>query len=150
MRNYINWLIIIIGFILVAGTFYFEKTKLLDEPNVNPYHEGINALEGQNEPLEAYLDELAYCESRNTDDVKIVDSNGYYSYGRYQYQLATWNYYIDKYDLLPHAEEAEYKNWIFDGDFQRLVTKTVLAAEPSAWRNWYTCGNAIGLYELNT
>jgi len=128
MRKYISWITAIL--IILSGILIYAEKRALQLDLVYPPTPEVNAsstpISGD---LSTLLDRLAWCESRNTDSVKVVDTNGYYSYGRYQYQLHTWNYYIDKYDLLPHAEEHEYKNFIFDGDFQREVTQTILENE---------------------
>ena len=145
MKNTINWFIILILLSLTAFTFYAEKTARFKAPNPDTPIEGENAVATTTKPLEVLLDDLAYCESRNRPEIKIVDTNGYYSYGMFQFQLATWNYYIEKYDLLPEAEVYEYKNLIQDGDFQRHVTRTILENEPLAWKNWWTCGQLVGL-----
>ena len=142
-----NWIINLIIILLLLAVFRLYLPLAIDRfyGLVDSPIEIEKPLEVSFTPLDVLLDDLAYCESRNRDDIKIVDTNGYYSYGRYQYQLYTWNYYIEKYDLLPEAEVYEYKNLIQDGDFQRHVTKTILENEPSAWSNWYTCGRHIGL-----
>ena len=145
MKTFTTWSIIILLLVLTAFTFYAHKTARFKAPNPDTPTSTESGLEADSTPLDALLDDLAYCESRNRPEIKIVDTNGYYSYGMFQFQLATWNYYIEKYDILPEAEVYEYKNLIQDGDFQRHVAKTILTNEPMAYRNWWTCSKIIGL-----
>ena len=145
MKTFTTWSIITILALAVAFTFYAHKSERFKVPNPSTPTSTEDGLGASSTPLDALLDKLSYCESRNRPEIKIVDTNGYYSYGMFQCQLATWNYYIEKYDLLPEAEIYEYKNLIQDGDFQRHVAKTILTNEPMAWKNWWTCGRIIGL-----
>ena len=109
-----------------------------------------SAVVSQSAPLDDILDKLAYCESTNNDHIRIVDTNGYYSYSRYQFQYATFEHYVRKYDMLPYTENEELGNWIMDGDFQRQLARTMLEDNPSNWRHWENCGKKIGLDDWAT
>lgn len=94
------------------------------------------------EPLEPniaqmiYLAELAKCESGGKTDIKVLDTNGYYSYGAFQYQLNTWLVQSKNYGL-------DYiKKDIFDLDKQVKLTHLLLSDKQ--YFHWKTCNNRIG------
>jgi len=68
-------------------------------------------------PQEVWMDSLAECESQGSTTIKVLDTNGYYSYGKYQYQMKTW---------LKYKSLGTTKENIFNGDLQDTVTKYVL------------------------
>ena len=103
----------------------------------------------QNEQLEEWLDKLAKHE--NCPATGIIDSNGERSYGDFCYQKTTFVNLVTKYraeyNLLPYAEEVEIPNWIADNEFQRELTKIVIAEESSKTVTgmWYTTIEKKGL-----
>ena len=89
--------------------------------------------------IEKTLDRLSRCESNNRDDIKILDSNKKYSYGRFMYQEETFKGFVKEYKLLPEAEDLEIMNFIYDGEFQRELTGMMLTKDRENWRHWYNC-----------
>src|SRR3990167_1763380 len=85
--------------------------------------------------LDLYIDKLATCESGQIPDVVIVDTNGLKSYAWLQFQMATFNYYGEKYNL-PHDD-------ILDPGQQIKIAKRMI--EDGGWKHWYICGKRIGL-----
>jgi len=85
--------------------------------------------------IEQILDDLAMCESSNRSDLKIVDTNGYYSYGMYQFQKYTFIYFNEKYNItnLP-TDEA-----IMNPEIQRELAKWILLRNKNGWEHWYNC-----------
>ena len=90
-------------------------------------------------PQEIWIDKLAMCESHGNDSAAIVDTNGYWSRGRFQFQLATWLHYGKAYG----ATRAN----IFDGELQEKVVREMLDA--GGWRHWYNCGKRLGPYPMS-
>lgn len=144
MKNYINWIIIIIGLSLVGATFYVEKTKLLNEPNVNPYHEVEDPLESDFDALSVWIEELGdmeRCAVNGTWD------NGSYSYGNWCYKEGTFEYFVRRYDLLPGTEDAELMNLIGDEEIQRELTRLVFEDSYRNTSHWFTSIYIRGLGE---
>lgn len=69
---------------------------------------------------------------------------GHPSIGCYQFQPPTFIAGINRYQLLPYAEKAEYMNFIYDCDFQEKLVKLMLQ-EDNGWRHWWTSFNLLGL-----
>lgn len=90
------------------------------------------------DPLKPVLEHLAYCESRGKASAVNLHDPDTASLGLYQFKLATWNYYIDKYNLFPDTELLERENLIWDTVSQEIVARAVLS-EPNGWQNWWTC-----------
>lgn len=93
----------------------------------------VPLVEATSTPQEIWIDKLAWCESRGDDNAAIIDTNGYWSRGRFQFQLATWLAYGKKYG-------ATREN-IFDGELQEKVVREML--DNGGWRHWYNCGKAV-------
>ena len=67
--------------------------QLLGENLLEAKNGPNNAIVEQKDPeLEALIEKIAHCESSGREDVVIVDTNGYYSYGVMQFQLLTFEY----------------------------------------------------------
>jgi len=86
--------------------------------------------------LTPFVEYLSWCESRHKPHIKVLDTNGAYSYGRFQFQMHTFKWYVQRYNLAPDIEEAEYLNLIYDGDFQEKVVRRVLE---EGRNDWYMC-----------
>ena len=76
---------------------------------------------------------LALCESSERPRVRVVDSNGYYSYGRLQFQLGTWKAYGAKFG----ASRAN----IYDGALQEKVAISML--DKGENYHWRTCSKRV-------
>ena|SRR3990167_1774627 len=89
---------------------------------------------------EQWIDALANCESGGNEKIKILDTNLKYSYGLFQFQLATWIEYGKDFG-------ATRQN-ISSSTLQRKVARSML--DDGGWRHWYHCSNLIekklGLY----
>jgi hypothetical protein len=73
------------------------------------------------------LGKLSQCESGNRTDIRVLDSNGLYSYGLYQFQLATFYGFGRKYGVLPEdIEPKESENLIYDGNIQTLIASKMI------------------------
>ena len=101
--------IAIIAIVLVIGlsiiTFFRLKLPykafLYESNGVTPVYSVIPPIYPQ------YLWDLIECESSGRSDIKILDSNGYYSYGLLQWQENSFWYYNEKYKILPDLEKNE-------------------------------------------
>ena len=87
---------------------------------------------------------LATCESGNRSDIRIVDTNGLYSYGLLQFQAETFMGYGYGYKLLPQAEKGEYMNLIYDGEFQKAVAYKMLEEDINNVKHWTICAQRGG------
>jgi hypothetical protein len=106
---------------------------------------GVSAIQGKDK-LDIWIDRLALKESEGNAHIKILDHNNQYSYGCLQFQMATFESYVHKYNLLPEAEDKELLNMIYDCDFQKTLAKTMIEDDYSNWRNWYISSKSkIGL-----
>jgi hypothetical protein len=75
-----------------------------------------------------FMVQLAKCESQGNIKAKVLDVNGKYSYGKYQWQMASW---------INYKKLGAVEDNIFDEQMQDTVTKYVL--DHGGWRNWYNC-----------
>ena len=80
---------------------------------------------------EAWIDALHLCENKY-DVPKILDTNGYYSYGKYMWQMRSWL----RYTALGTTREN-----IMDEGMQDKITRHVL--DMGGWKNWYNCGKML-------
>lgn len=88
------------------------------------------------------IKDLIQCESGGKN-IKIVDTNGYYSYGILQYQLATFRKYGEKYGLIEKGlTNKELRILIMDKNLQIRLTEKILE-EPNGWTHWLNCWNKI-------
>lgn len=85
-----------------------------------------------------WIDRLAECESGNRADIKVLDTNAKYSYGRFQFQAGTWLAYGKPFG-------ATMDN-IYDGELQGRVVRSML--DDGGERHWYNCSRALGPYPL--
>ena len=101
------------------------------------------------EILTPYLQDLAQCESGGRPDIKILDTNNYYSYGKYQYQLATWKKYGIEFGYFEKdISDAEARKHIYKEWLQDDMTLRIFLNYPEAWRMWYNCSKKVGLDTL--
>jgi len=81
----------------------------------------------------AWIDALAYCESRGNDNAAIVDTNGYWSRGRFQFQRARWKSNGKNYSAT--------RDNIFDGKLQEQVVREML--DKGLKNHWYWCAKRV-------
>lgn len=91
-----------------------------------------------NVPVEINLEPLIQCESGGQATIKVVDSNGYFSYGILQYQLSTFKKYGEKYGFFGELSNDEARQLIFRADLQRAIA-TKMLQEEGGWRHWKNC-----------
>lgn len=82
---------------------------------------------------ELWMDALEACESQGNPNAAIIDTNGYWSRGAFQFQLATWLKY--------GAVHGTTRENIFDRDLQRIVVREMLDHGGSG--HWYNCNNKV-------
>lgn len=111
----------------------------------NPTQIAIAPIERKLDKLDAWIDSLVVKESEGRSHIKILDHNDRYSYGCLQFQMETFESYIKRYELLPHTEDSELENMIYDCDFQKLLTRKMIEEDPENWRHWYTSVAKRGL-----
>jgi hypothetical protein len=91
-----------------------------------------------------WIDGLADCESQSSTTIKILDTNGYYSYGLLMFQQKTWLSYGKKFGAT--------KENIFDEELQRIVARSMLDNNGSG--HWFNCNKKlelkIGKYPLDS
>ena len=63
------------------------------------------------------------------DDIRVLDSNHKYSYGRFQFQMQTWLRYSSSF----HTSADN----IYDGQLQEAVALYIL--NDGGYRNWFNC-----------
>lgn len=91
--------------------------------------------------LSVWLDDLVEFESSGVYGVKVLDTNGKYSYGCLQFQMATFLGSAKRYNI----DVGDAETTIFDCDLQKRIAREMLENEPRAWRNWYTSIAVRGL-----
>ena len=92
---------------------------------------------------EIWLAVLEWCESRGIPNIKTLDSNSKYSYGAFQFQMATFLDYGKKYNLIPASTTpAQGKLLIFDYELQKKLATKML--EDSLESHWRVCYRKIG------
>lgn len=89
--------------------------------------------------VDIFLSKLEICESNGTD-VKVLDTNGKYSYSYFQFQEETFNHFGELYKL-PH-------NDIYSRDQQYAIARKMI--ENGLWRHWYNCSKKIGNIPLSS
>lgn len=87
-------------------------------------------------PLDLWIDGLIELESRGEEKIKILDVNGYYSYGCLQFQMATFIRFGVKYGLLTQSDNP--RQLIYSCDFQKEIAKAMIRENRSNWRHWFT------------
>ena len=92
---------------------------------------------------EAWLAKLEQCESGGRTTVKVLDTNGKYSYGRYQFQAQTWLSYGKQYGLVASSTN-QVEPLIFDGELQKQIAHKMLA--DGGRDHWFNCSRPLGKY----
>lgn len=85
------------------------------------------------DPKELWINALGHCESENKPNIKVLDTNGLYSYGRFQFQQKTWLNYGKPFG-------ATMEN-IYDGELQEKVVRSML--DNGGQGHWYHCGKRV-------
>ena len=130
--------VLVIGLIswanLAQGEFRGQNTEYA--PQVA---ESLNLppKQAKNQAILAQIEKLARCESGNRWNIKVLDTNGKYSYSGLQFQLDTFIRYNKIHKVLPDLEDGEALNAIYDEWTQRELAYRML--ENGEWKNWYNC-----------
>ncbi|HKW96114.1 MAG TPA: hypothetical protein VJN43_00200 [Bryobacteraceae bacterium] len=95
--------------------------------------------------LRKWLDALSFAESGNRSWIVHRDRDGRDYYGCLQFRLTTFQYYVDKFDLAPDAEEDEVIDLIYDCAFQKRLATRMLRDNPDNWKHWRGTVKRIGL-----
>ena len=90
------------------------------------------------------IERLAFCESSGREDIKIVDTNGWYSHSCLQFQFPTFKQYVRRYNLLPDATDEELLNMIGDCEFQKDLAYRMIAEDAGNWTHWARCSEILG------
>lgn len=85
-----------------------------------------------------YLAKIVECESGGNETIKVVDSNGYYSYGAFQFQKGTFLSQSDLYSLGYTDKD------IFDYRKQKYLAHLML--KDGGEGHWYNCTKNLGKY----
>jgi muramidase (phage lysozyme) len=144
-------------YMLSMLVFLSPFTGINSVGSVLPYYMVKNAAQGYfeaNTPMPevrdtdilAVMDTLAFCESgyvsseQNNDTVTIVDVNGYRSYGRFQFQLATFKQYAERYGLIEQGlTNDEIRPLLIDGELQDKLVYKMLDEDRGNLLHWLTC-----------
>ncbi|MDO8515708.1 MAG: hypothetical protein Q7S28_00460 [bacterium] len=86
--------------------------------------------------LDAWIEKLVLQESGGKENIKIVDKNGYHSYGCLQFQKGTFIAYGTRYGLI--TEDDDINTLIYDCELQKLLAKLMIQDNYGNWRHWYT------------
>lgn len=92
---------------------------------------------------EEWLAKLEKCESSGSTTVRILDTNGKYSTGRYQFQDLTFLSYGKKFGLIATTTE-EATPLIFDGELQKQIAHKMLLEGGEG--HWFNCSKKLGTY----
>lgn len=96
-----------------------------------PFHELVIPPD----PKEVWIDKLHECENINNVP-RILDTNGYYSYGAYMFQMKTWLSY--------GKEFGATRENISSSTLQRKVVRSML--DDGGQGHWYHCSKKLGTY----
>ena len=103
-----------------------------------PFHELVE----KPDPKMVWIEALHQCENPE-NVIKVLDTNGYYSYGYVMFQMKTW--------LAYGKEFGATKENIGDDELQKTVALSML--DDGFWRHWYNCGKivqkSLGLYPVS-
>jgi hypothetical protein len=95
-------------------------------------------------PLKAWIEDLKEVESQNREEIKILDTNGRYSYGCLQFQEWTFRRYGEEYGLIdPDLDNVE--DVIYDCKLQQKITMLMILDDHSNWKHWRNSVRKIGM-----
>lgn len=149
MRDYLKHKVLtialILPFIYVPGTLpsvlYYPTLERLSQVN---FERNLPIPEVRDPQIVAQIEELAMCESSGRENVKIVDTNGWYSHSCLQFQFPTFEQYVKRYNMLPDAEYEDLVNMIGDCEFQKELAYKMISESPDNWAHWEVCSRRLG------
>jgi hypothetical protein len=124
-----------------GSVFTLLSDKLVSQSPTAP-KKGI--LDTRDPVLVAQIEELALCESSGRENIKILDTNGWYSHGCLQFQVPTFKQYCERYGIFPEAEYEDYINLIGDCQIQKDLAYDMIKEDPKNWGHWKVCGEKLG------
>ncbi len=95
--------------------------------------------------LDAWIDDLVQAESEGKTHIKILDVNGYYSYGCLQFQKWTFIHYGLQYNVLTEDDLPNVGKLIYDCNLQKQLAKLMITDHYRNWRQWYNSTKKLGL-----
>lgn len=95
--------------------------------------------------LDRWIDDLVQLESEGRTDLRIVDVNGYYSYGCLQFQKRTFEKYGLMYNVISASDLPNIKKLIYDCDLQKKLAKLMIQDNYGNWKKWYTSVTKKGM-----
>lgn len=112
--------------------------QALQTPNTGIFAAALYATPSleQKSPLDRWIEKLVYLESEGKERFKVLDHNGYYSYGCLQFQMGTFEAYGSRYGLLAPVDDLD--TLIYDCGLQKTIAKRMIEEDPGNWRHWYT------------
>ena len=133
-----------LGGLTGGGVPYYSLLKDALERNFEP-NKGIPEVVDTRDPvILAQIEQLAFCESSGQEDIKIVDTNGWHSYGCLQFQFPTFKQYCKRYGIFPEAEDDELLNVIGDCAVQKDLAYRMIQESPEAFAHWAVCSKRLG------
>lgn len=121
---------------MIYASSKLPKEEIIIKEVANKDSEKINKTAPKKVLLvEDILNSLSYCESRNRDNFRILDTNGKYSYSCFQFQEATFHRYGNLYNL-PHEN-------IYSCKEQREIARKMI--EDKLYSHWKNCMKKIGV-----
>ncbi len=137
-----------------AASMAIGGNTTLQMPNaaISPaaiYHQSSTAITfsttsaEKRDALDSWLKKLAYLESEDKNNAKVLDSNGLYSFGCLQFQMGTFRGFGFKYGLI--SGDDDLYSVIYDCSLQKQIAKKMIQENPFNWRHWYTSVKIRGL-----
>jgi hypothetical protein len=120
-----------------------EKNENIDNGRIKTSKPVLDDSGGKNDPLDAWIEKLIWCESRGNPDAVNWYDGGTPSFGILQFKTDTFWRYNLKYQLLPNLEKNEVPNIIMDSDVQIRLAKRIIS--DGGYKNWFNCVKSIGL-----
>ena len=103
------------------------------------------------DPLEKWLNSLAFAESGNRQHLVHRDRDGQLYYGCLQFQAHTFRAYVRKLRLLPFSTSAQVMSRIYDCAFQKRLAAAMIRDDPNNWKHWRTTvEKRVGLPPVET
>lgn len=93
--------------------------------------------------LDSWIKKLVYLESEGKNNIKVLDSNGLYSFGCLQFQMGTFRGFGLKYGLI--SGDDDLYSVIYDCSLQKQIAKKMIEDNPGNWRHWYNSVKTKGL-----
>ena len=124
----------ILGAKLALGEPSVQNTNNAPQEAFSP---DLGGFQAKDPILLALIDSLVACESGGRWNIRVLDTNGRYSYSGLQFQLDTFIRYNKVYKVLPDMEDGEALNAIYDEWTQRELAYHIL--KDGGHYNWRNC-----------